>query len=124
MKIIVHNYRNQFALSRQQIEKIKETLPDEYFKPIKEFHLLDDSRNKEVFEYCRKGKIVWFSYPVVEKNHENLDRAIEELLIGIARIKSKSKFCQSLKDQERGEHLDFVKKWHQRCLKAASQSIA
>lgn len=118
MKIIIYNHRDQYALSRKQLECIRAILPKEYFHPIKEFRLLHDQRNSEAFEYCQSDKTVWFSFMVKEKTPEVISQAVKELLIGLARIKAKSKFYQPLKEQERNEYEPFVKKWLPKCLEA------
>lgn len=118
MKIIIQNHTDQFALSRSQIECIKNILPKEYFQPVKSFHLLDDHRNIEVFEYFKDDRIVWYSFLVKEKTSEIITKAIEELLIGLARIKANSRFYHPLKDNERLEYQPFVDKWLPKCLEA------
>jgi hypothetical protein len=121
MKIIIQNHKDQFALSRKQVEIVKETMPKEYFIPIREFSLSDDHRNKEVFEYYRKEKIVRYSFVVKEKTTELLKNAVEELLIGLARIKSKSTFYMSLKEDERLLYKPFVDQWLPKCLDAINK---
>ena len=118
MKIIIHNHSDQYALSRRQLECIKEILPKEYFQPIREFRLLDDHRNLEVFEYSHVVRIVWFSLLIKAKTQNSVKKAVEELLVGLARIKSKSKFYHPLKESERNEYMPFVQKWLPRCLEA------
>ena len=116
MKIIIQNHRDQFALSRKQVEVVKETLPKEYFIPIREFYLSDDRRNIEVFEYYEKEKIVRYSFVVREKTPELLRQAVEELLIGLARIKARSTFYMPLKESERALYQPFVDEWLTKCM--------
>jgi hypothetical protein len=121
MKIIVHNHIDQYALSRKQIECILETLPKEYFQPIMEFRLLDDSRNTEIFEFSKQNRIAWYSYLAKEKTPEILLKATEELLMGLARIKANSKFYHPLKEQERDEYKPFVDEWLPKCMMAINK---
>jgi hypothetical protein len=118
MKIIVYNYKDQFALSRKQIEKIKGIMPKEYFAPILEFHLTFDTSKLSIFEYSYETKQAFFAFPVKEKTPEALSKAVEELLIGLARIKAKSRFGEPLEDRERSANQTVVEKWHGRCLEA------
>jgi hypothetical protein len=62
MKILVYNTKFQHALSRKQIEIIKEIMPKEYFIPIQEFHLTTGSPGQEKFEYDYKTKIAYLEY--------------------------------------------------------------
>ena len=56
--------------------------------------------------------------PVKVKTPEGLSKAVEELLIGLARIKAKSKFGEPLNDRERAEYQGAIDKWRGRCLEA------
>lgn len=87
MKIIVYNSKDQYALSRKQIERICEILPNEYFSPIREFHLAHSPKGAERFEYTQENKQVHFYFPVEQKTLEIVDEAVSELLVGLARIK-------------------------------------
>jgi len=118
MKIIVYNYKDQFALSRRQIQTIKNVMPKEYFAPILGFHLTYDTSKPSAFEYSYETKQAFFAIPIKEKTPQILSKAVEELLIGLARIKAKSKFGEPLKDRERSEYQTVVERWHGRCLEA------
>ena len=118
MKIIVYNYKGQFALSRKQIETIKGIIPKEYFAPILEFHLTYDTSKPSAFEYSYETRQAFFALPIKEKTPEILSKAVEELLIGLARIKAKSQFGEPLKDRERAEYQTVIEKWHGKCLEA------
>lgn len=120
MKIIVYNSKDQYALSRKQIEKVRDTLPSEYFAPIQEFHLIHSLRGAERFEFVQSSKVAYFYYPVEQKISEIVNEAIIELLIGLARIKSNTKWGYPLGDTERVINLEFAKKWHQKCIAALS----
>jgi hypothetical protein len=116
MKIIVYNHSKQYALSRSQVESIKAILPKEYFAPINEFHLLEVDRSVEIFEYSEANRIAYFSYAVDQKTPEIVSHAIKELLIGLARIKGKSKFFHKIKKIEKDDYLYFVSIWHPKCV--------
>jgi hypothetical protein len=118
MKILVYNYENQFALSRGQVQRIATVLPKEYFAPISEFHLTYNTSKPSVFEYSYETKQAFFAFPIKEKTPEVLTKAVEELLVGIARIKEKSRFGEPLKARERAEYQSFVDKWRDKCLNA------
>ena len=120
MKIIVYNSKNQYALSRKQIEKIKETLPNEYFAPIQEFHVTHSLRGFERFEYVKEKKQAHFFYPVDQKLPESTIEAISELLLGLARIKSNTRWGHPLTETEREGYMGFIEKWHSKCLSAIS----
>ena len=96
MKIIVYNYKNQFALSRKDIEVIANVLPKENILPIREFHLTFDETKPSIFEYSYETKKAYFAFPVKQKTSESLSKAVEQLLIGLARIRAKSIFGQVL----------------------------
>lgn len=120
MKIIVYNFKDQYALSRHQIETIYGIIPKEYFAPVAEFHLTYDTSRPSSFEYSYETKSVHFAYPVKEKSAEVASLAIAELLIGLARIKAKSRFGIPLKHNEQVEYLSFVETWHAKCVSAIS----
>jgi hypothetical protein len=116
MKILVYNYQNQYALSRKQIETIKEILPKEYFSPIKEFHITPESPGQERFEYDYKTKIAYFEYKIEHKTIEIIADAIEHLLIGLKRIKEKDKFGYFIKESDKIIYEPFVEEWKQKCI--------
>ena len=120
MKIVVYNSSDQFALSRKQIEKIKEVLPNEYFAPIQEFHVTHSQRGAERFEYIKEGKQAHFYFPVKQKTPEIVSEAVTELLIGLTRIKSNSNWGYPLPENERSLYLGFVEQWQSKCLAAFS----
>ncbi len=97
MKILVYNTQYQYALSRKQIEIIKELLPKEYFIPIREFHITHSSPGQERFEYDYKTKFAYFEYQVKQKTGESIEDAVRTLLIGLCRIKAKVKFGHFMK---------------------------
>jgi len=120
MKILVYNYRNQYALSRKQVEAIKAVLPNEYFLPIREFHLTHTKRGAEIFEYYEADKTAHFAYPVKEKTPESTSGAIEELLIGLARIKASTRWHYPLAEREKQSYMEFVELWREKCLEAVT----
>ena len=121
MKILVYNYKEQYALSRKQVEAIKAVLPNEYFRPIREFHLTHTPRGVEVFEYQEEEKAVHFAFPVKEKTPETTVTAIEELLIGLARIKAATRWEFPLRVQERKTYMGFVELWKAKCIESATK---
>jgi len=116
MKIVVYNYQNQFALSRKQIEVIKEILPKEYFAPIQEFHITTGSPGQERFEYDYKTKIAYLEYKVEQKSTVTTNDAIEHLLIGLKRIKEKDAFGHWIKESDKARYESFVQEWKPKCL--------
>jgi len=116
MKILVYNNAKQYALSRKQIEIVKETLPNEYFAPIREFHLLDNAPGLEMFEYNNNEKIAYFGYEIEQKTNEIISDALDHLLIGLFRIKDKDTFGYLIKESQRSEYLEQIKNWKTKCL--------
>lgn len=120
MKIVVYNYKNQYALSRMQIEAIKSVLPKEYFLPIREFHLTHTKKGAEVFEYCEEDKTAHFAFPITRIKTEHSSEAIVELLVGLARIKASTRWKNALNERERETYMEFVELWKSRCIDAAN----
>jgi hypothetical protein len=117
MKIVVYNSHDQYAISRKEVELIYEVLPKNYWARIKEFHLAHSHPNaKEVFEYDEEKGIAYFIHPVKEKSTETRRKAVHELLLGLARIREKSRFFCSLKEREREVYKEFIDKWMPVCL--------
>ncbi|WP_459925980.1 hypothetical protein, partial [Desulfatiferula olefinivorans] len=116
MKIIVYNYKDQYALSRKQLEKLIEVLPNKYFAPIQEFHITYSRRGSERFEYVQEYKQAHFCYPVEQKNNEIVSDAVRELLIGLARMKTSTMWGYKLSENERSLYQDFLDKWHSKCM--------
>lgn len=121
MKIVVHNHSNQYALSRKQVEAIYSVLPSAMWSKVAEFHLCDDQRNREIFEYSKELRIVSFSFPIKEKTAEVVEIAVRELLIGLARLRSGSTFYLPLKQRERESYTQFITQWFSKCLAAATK---
>jgi len=117
MKIIIYNNTDQYALSRKQIELIKTILPNEYFEPIKEFHITPEAPGQEKFEYNYDTKIAYFEYPLKQKTKQTYEDALFILLTGLCRIKAKVKFGHYMKKNEIEEYLPFIQNWLQVCLK-------
>jgi len=92
MKILVYNYENQFALSRKQIEAMQKVLPNEFFAPIREFHITTGSPGQERFEYDYESKTAYFEYKVDQKTIDTTQDAVESVLVGLLRIKDKDEF--------------------------------
>ena len=120
MKIIVYNSNGQYALSRKQVEILKSVLPNEYFESVREFHITHARNGSEVFEYQQTDKKVYFAFTVQEKTAETTGNAVEELLIGLARIKSNTLWGKPIKLVERDVYMEFVNSWKQKCINAIS----
>lgn len=118
MKIIVYNSKDQYALSRRQIETIKDILPNEYFTPIHEFHITHNLRGAERFEYFKENKQAHFFFPVEQKSTVIINEAVTELLLGLARIKSNTNWGYPLSQSERDNGLGFIEKWFEKCIEA------
>ncbi len=120
-KIIVQNFADQFALSRKQIEPIINILPDPCFQSINEILLCFDERNKEPFEYSAEKRAVYFSYPVKQKTREDVEKAVEAFLVGLARINADSTFYRPIRQPERREFGNLISPWKARVLEALSR---
>ncbi len=118
MKIIVYNYKDQYALSRKQVEKIAEVIPKEYFDPIQELHLTHSRVGQERFEYLGESKQVHFCFPIEQKTADIINEAVSEFLVGLARIKSNTRWGYFMPEQERNIYQEFVEKWHPKCIAA------
>ena len=116
MKIVVYNSSKQSGLSRKQIEIATSILPKSYFKRVQEFHICidQDIRCVEPLEYDAENRRVFFAYPVDEKTPENQREAVVSLLIGLARIRGRSRFFHPLRDLERKEYEPFVNEWREK----------
>lgn len=121
MKIVVYNHSDQYALSRKQVEAIHSVLPSTLWVRIEEFHLCQDRRNVEMFEYGKDLKVVFFSCPVKEKTDGVVASAVRELLIGLARLKAHSRFYLPLKEIERRSYTEFVTQWFPICIAAVAK---
>ncbi len=117
MKILVYNFKDQFALSRKQIEIIRNVLPNEYFAQIQEFHITTESPGQERFEFVYESKIAYFEYKVFQKSIETTEDAIKHVLIGLCRIKQKDKFGHFIKERDKESYNAFIQKWLPKCLK-------
>lgn len=116
MKIIVYNTTDQYALSRAEIETLRTVLPKEYWAKVSEFHLAHSHpKQAECFEYDEKTKIAYLIMPVKEKNPELRSSALEELLLGLARIRGQSRFFHPLKPKERASYQAYISEWLPRC---------
>jgi hypothetical protein len=116
MKILVYNHYDQYALSRKEIELLVDLLPKEYWARISVLHLAHSHYKKaEPFEYDEKTKVGYLIMPVKEKTAELRNVAIRELLLGLIRIKAKSRFFLPMKSIEREEYKAFVEEWLPRC---------
>jgi len=118
MKILVYNYKNQFALSRKQVEAIQRVLPNEFFTPIREFHITWNSPGQERFEFKYDTKTAYFEYKIEQKTDEIISDAIDHLLIGLQRIKEKDEFGYYIKESDKEVYQSFIQQWKPKCLAA------
>lgn len=95
--------------------------PSALWAKIVEFHLCEDRRNVEVFEYSESLRVVYFSFPVKEKTSEIVASAVRELLVGLARLKAHSRFYLPVKEVERASYEEFVNQWFPTCIVAAAK---
>ena len=116
IKIVVQNYADQFALSRKQVETIIDVLPDKYFAKIRMLLLCSSASNKEPFEYAPETQVAYFSYPVSQKTGEDVERAVEAMLVGLARIEAGDTFRRLLRDRDRRQYDAFVAAWKDRIM--------
>lgn len=122
MKTVVYNSWGQYALSRKEVEIIHAALPREAWAGIAEFHLCHSHPRKcEMFEFDVQTGIAYFIAPLQAKARPQRDEAIQELLIGLARVQAGSRFFTPLKDKERRVHEEFAAEWVERCLHAVEQ---
>lgn len=119
MKIVVYNSSDQYALSRSEVECIERTLPPAMWSGIREFHLAHShSRKAEVFEFDAGSGIAYFIAPVREKTVAVRDQAVHELLVGLSRVASGSRFFLPLKARERTAHEEAMAAWLPKCRDA------
>ena len=116
MKIRVYNSYDQYALSRAEVETLRAVLPKEYWSKIREFHLAHSHPYKaEPFEYDEQTKIGYLIMLLKEKTPEVRHDAIQELLLGLSRIRAKSRFFHPLTPRERVEYEGAISEWLPRC---------
>jgi hypothetical protein len=118
MKIIVAATRHAHALSRRQVEALFAALPTEFGRDIDEFLLSNFERGAEPFEYVSSARRVEFYMPVVEKTPETTERALQEFVLGLARVQAGSTFWRPLSRAERGDYNEFLDQWLPVCRAA------
>lgn len=122
MKILIYNTREQYALSRAEIEEIFKTLPDESCSKIKEFHVTHSHPKQcETFEFDVQSGIAYLIAQVKEKTPTVRNEALRHLLVGLARIMADSKFFHPLNLREKEGYADFVSKWAPKCEAALAR---
>lgn len=116
MKIVVYNSHDQYALSRAEVEALRSVLPSEVWSRVREFHLAHSHPNQsEPFEFDERTGIAYFIVPVKEKSASVRSEAVQHLLVGLARVRARSRFFHPLKPRERAEYQEFVSAWVPRC---------
>jgi len=118
MKIIVAATRHAHALSRRQIEALFAALPPECGAAIEEFVLSNFKRGTEPFEYIEDQRRAEFYMPVIDKTAETTEQALQEFLLGLARIEGGSTFWRPLDRSERGDYDQFIARWLPVCRAA------
>lgn len=123
MKIVVYNYHDQYALSRNEVEKLIGVLTREYWMKLQELHLAHSHPNKvEAFEYDEVRKIGYLIVPVKQKTEEARLNAIRSLLLGLARIRGRSRFFYALRPNEEKEYESFINAWLPYCEAALQKN--
>jgi hypothetical protein len=116
MKLVVYNSHEQYAVSRAELETIRKVLPVAYWSRIHELHLAHSHpRQVEPFEFEEMRGIAYLIVPVKEKTPLLRAEAIRHLLIGLARVKARSRFFLSLNARELAEYETFVSEWAPKC---------
>jgi hypothetical protein len=122
MKIVVYNAWRQYALSRAEVEIIHATLPRLAWARVAQFHLAHShDRGCAMLEFDARSGIAYFIARIENKTPVLRDEAIHELLVGLARVKARSRFFTPLKDAERSLYSAFADEWMQRCIHAIEQ---
>ena len=125
MRIIVASTRHQHALSRREVERLFAALPPSFSAPIEEFVLSTFERGAEVFEYITVvgRRRVEFCMQVKDKTPETTERALQEFVLGLARMQAGSKFWRPLDRSERREYDSFIAEWLPVCRRALGAKV-
>lgn len=116
MKIVVYNSYDQYALSRAEVEAIRKELPTECWSRVHELHIAHSHPKRvEQFEFDEQTGIAYLIVPVKEKTAAIRSEAIRHLLVGLARVKARSKFFLPLRARELAEYEEFISKWAAKC---------
>ncbi len=118
LKIIVHNRVGEFALSRKQVQTLRDVLDVPQWALIREFHLCcPDERWPEMFFFDRGLSTVYFSSMPGMKTAQKMEHAVTELLVGLSRMNDDAtNFNHPLKARERAEQDEFVAKYLPKAL--------
>ncbi len=123
MKIVVAATRHAHALSRRQVEKLFAALPPDFSGAIDEFVLSNFARGAEPFEYIASTRRGEFYTPVVEKTPDTTERALQEFVLGVARMQAGSTFWRPLDRSERRDYDEFLDQWLPACRAALGQQV-
>jgi hypothetical protein len=116
MKVVVYNSYDQYALSRAEVEAIRKELPAECWSRVHELHIAHSHPKQiEQFEFDEQTGIAYLIVPVKEKTTALRSGAIRHLLVGLARVKSRSKFFLPLRAREFAEYEEFISMWTPKC---------
>lgn len=123
MKIVVYNSYEQYALSRAEIETIRDVLPVLCWARIRELHIAHSHpQQAESFEWDEGRQTGYLIAPVKQKTVAHRTNALRELLIGLARVKARSRFFVPLRASERADYSEFVNEWLPKCEVAIDRS--
>lgn len=68
------------------------------------------------FEFNKEAGVVWLSLPLVDnKTRANQIEAVQEILIGLARIKAGFRFFKKLRAGEQKKYSAFFAEWLSKC---------
>jgi hypothetical protein len=113
MKVVIQSNSGPFALSRHAVAAATSVLPARIVRRVAKLMLVGDARHSTPFEYHSKERIATFCFPANPHDSRARDRALRELLIGLA----------SLEPDPAGDDVEtFVGEWLPRCVKAITEA--
>lgn len=122
VKVVIQSNSGPFALSRRSIAAAASVLPARITRCIVTLLVVAESAGPEAFEYDARRRIAQFCFPGDPRDPQARDRALQELLLGFARLDSDSPFGVRLTDKQRDTFTTFVDEWHPRCQKAIEEA--
>ena len=122
MKIVIQSNCGPFGLSRRALEAVREVLPARLVQQIDELLVVADRWGVEPFEYDRKRRVAYFSYPGNSNDEEVRRKALHELLLGFARLDAGAEFRTHLSERQREEFRAFIEQWYAQCATAITNA--
>src|SRR6266581_5847406 len=122
MKVVFQSNSGPFALSRRSLAAAASVLPDRIIRRISKLVVVGESVGPEPFEFDRKKRVAQLCIPGDPHDAQARDRALRELLLGLARLDLNPEFQTSLTDGQRITLQAFADEWHPRCLKAIAEA--